>query len=328
MEISQATNQIVLNHLNSIDETIGLTPPTGDDLSKINNNRSASKIFVTSIAKRRWTILAKALCQPIQPIDKTLTDEYLASSVRRFTTFSLFHKSDVISKPCENWCVYQASINDCDYSIDVHEMTQKFTPADLIGFNNTGNVCIWPSEECLAYFVLCNLSLFENRRVLELGGGMSCLAGMFLAKFARAQCVHMTDGNKLSIQNAEEILTRNMHSFTATAACTQLKWENVSDDGDLYDCIISADCLFFDGARLALINALWHRMKTDGFGLILAPCRGNTLDDFVQCAEQKGFNCNVIKCYNNVIWQSHLNLLNTNIYNENIHYPVLVEIRK
>lgn len=307
---------------------IGLPlPSAGDDLTKINNNR-ASKKFATSIAKRRWKILAKALYHPMQPADKTLADDYLAS-VRRFTTFSLFHKSGVISKPSENWCVYQTSINDRDYSLTVHETAQKFTPADLIGFNNTGNVCIWPSEECLAYFVLCNLSLFENRRVLELGGGMSCLAGMFLAKYGHAQFVHLTDGNRLCIQNASEILARNMVSLTATSAmCSLLKWENVIDDNDQYDCILSADCLFFDGARLSLINALWHRMKTTGFGLILAPCRGNTLNDFVQCAEQKGFKCNVIKCYNNVIWQSHLNLLNTNIYNENIHYPVLVELRK
>lgn len=302
-----------------------MPPPTGDDLAKLAGNRAPSKKFVTSIAKRRWKFLAKALCRSVQP---TVSPDDDLASVRRFTSFSLFRKTGVISKPGENWRVYQASINDRDYSIIVHEMAPRFTPADLIGFNNTGNVCIWPSEECLAYFALCNLGLFRGRRVLELGGGMSCLAGMFLAKYAHCALVHLTDGNRASIQNAGDILARNANGLTAATACSLLKWESVPDDGDRYDCIVSADCLFFDGARMALIDALWHRMEPTGFGLILAPSRGNTLNDFVECAERKGFKCNVIKCYNHVIWQSHLNLLSTNEYNENIHYPVLVEVRK
>lgn len=305
------------------------TNTTSDNLSKFNNNNKILKKSVTTIAKRRWKILAKALCHQVHSSEKSLSEDYLAS-VRRFTCFNLFQITPLILKANENWMIYRAVINELEYSLIVHEVNQKFTPEDLIGFNNTGNICIWPSEECLAYYILCNLKLFSNRRILELGGGMSCLAGLLIAKYAHAKYVHLSDGNKLSIQNAKEILSRNASNITASTVCSVLKWENIDvvNDNDQYDCVISADCLFFDGARKALINALWNCMKLNGFALIMAPCRGDTLNDFIQCAEQKGFKCIVKRCYNNVIWQKHLDLSDTKIYNENIHYPVLIEVTK
>lgn len=302
---------------------------------------------MTSIAKRRWKILAKALCKhpnsssfdeletknclpATNQTNLTTSDDYLAS-VRRFTCFSLFQRNPFIGQTNENWFVYRTIVDDREYSLVIHELCQKFTPENLIGFNNTGNICVWPSEEALAYHVLHHLPAFHHLRVLELGGGMTCLAGLFIAKYSKANFVQLTDGNDLSIQNANETLSRNIINSSGKAMCSVLKWENIDSnvqDDAQYDCIISADCLFFDSARLSFINALWLFMKPTGFGLIMAPYRGDTLKIFLQQATRKGFICQMRKCYNRIIWQKHLELLDTSLYDENIHYPILIEITK
>lgn len=319
-------------------------------LDKPNENHcKTSKKSVTSIAKRRWKILAKALCH--NPSDElspeisahncltahqtcSASDDYLAS-VRRFTCFSLFQRTPFIVpfddvQSTENWFSYRTQIDDREYSLVIHEICPKFTPENLIGFNNTGNICIWPSEEALAYYVLHHLPAFRQLRVLELGGGMTCLAGLLIAKYSQTNFVHLTDGNHLSIENANHTLSQNTINATEKVLCSVLKWEDVQSvqDDAQYDCILSADCLFFDSDRSSFINALWLFMKPTGCGLIMAPRRGDTLNTFLQQAAQKGFSCQVRQYYNRTIWQKHLELVETSVYDEDIHYPILIEVTK
>lgn len=305
-----------------------------------------------SIAKRRWKILAKALGNRANKskassaavtkstsIDRLAADEYLAS-VRRFTSFDLFERisyaddgeSETINDG--NWIVYRmfGKVNE-EHTAIVHHVNQTFTPDDLIGFNNTGNICVWPSEEALAYYCIAKMDWFRGKRVLELGGGMTCLAGLLVAKYAAADCIHLTDGNCVSVENVRNSLSQNGLSDGIGVLCSVLKWENATSEPNNnnckpFDCILSADCLFFDNARSALVNALWHFLKSDGCAYVMAPYRGQTLDSFVREAQVKGFTCKIDECYDDVVWHKHLQFKEMTFYDENIHYPILIELTK
>lgn len=304
-----------------------------------------------SIAKRRWKILAKALCNRANRtkesavtkstlIDRPAADEYLAS-VRRFTSFDLFERI-----PCSddgesehsndgNWIIYRLQTKaKGEYKALVHYVNRAFTPDDLMGFNNTGNICVWPSEEALAYYCIAKMDMFRGKRVLELGGGMTCLAGLLVAKYAAAECVHLTDGNCVSVENVRKTLNRNQLGECVGVHGSVLKWENALEDKDYnnnckpFDYILSADCLFFDNARSALVDALWHFLESDGCAIVVAPYRGQTLDSFLEEATVKGFTCRVREHYDDVVWRKHLHFKEMPFYDENIHYPILIELTK
>lgn len=311
-----------------------------------------------NIAKRRWKILSKALCHRVntESIDSITSssstdssDEHTTneivddrlSSVRRFTSFDLFHQmhcdenesdADNInqSNSSNNWFIYK--LKNCieNYSAKIHYVNQLFTPNDLMGFNNTGNICIWPSEEALAYYILTDLERFRGKRIIELGGGMTCLAGLFIAKYSHANYVHLTDGNQISMANVQKMI-ENQHNFTNCLQlhCSALQWKHVNETNtEKFDFVLSADCLFFDNTRTDLVNAIWYCLTDDGIGLVMAPKRGMTLNQFIGKANERGFSCNVIECYDNMIWEKHLQLKQTDFYDEDLHYPILICLTK
>lgn len=72
------------------------------------------------------------------------------------------------------------------FPIQIHRGNDSI-PLDiqnLKGFDKTGRICIWPSEQILSYWSLRNRTLFEGKKVLEIGGGFHCLAGLALAKYS------------------------------------------------------------------------------------------------------------------------------------------------
>lgn len=263
------------------------------------------------------------------------TDEF---SVRRISSFMLLttqllenihissrdsNVSDQIKK--RTWYKYSMTIGNIEYFVNVGHRIKTFSAEDLMGFNNTGNVCIWPSEETLTYYIGANLHIICGKTVLELGGGMSCLAGLMCAKYGAAKCVTLTDGNKISVENVQISLYNN--EFSCPIVCKVLKWENYTTN-DKFDVILCADCLFFDEGRLHLIECLWDVMTLNGLALIMAPRRGSTLEIFVIQAQERGFACKQIVKYNNVVWEKHVALLDNCEYDESIHYPILIEVTK
>lgn len=161
-----------------------------------------------STAQRRWRILAKALIGSQEPPSSDTEDEV---SVRRFTSFDLL-KVVRLENPStdrdSDWYEYSGVLENKLFTVQIRRLKKNFTANELIGFNNTGNVCVWPSEECLAYYLLKNREICRSRRVLELGGGMSCLAGVIAAKYCNPSGVTLTDGNVTSVENVRCIVAR------------------------------------------------------------------------------------------------------------------------
>ncbi|XP_050734717.1 calmodulin-lysine N-methyltransferase-like isoform X2 [Eriocheir sinensis] len=120
-----------------------------------------------TVARRRWRILAEAL-------QRSSTRDASPDSVstRKFQSFGL------LSYETLGQDFYSVRCISSDLRVIVRLLRRDFSPSQLTGFNNTGNVCIWPSEEILTYYCLSNLKTFSEKSVLELGGGMTCLAGM------------------------------------------------------------------------------------------------------------------------------------------------------
>ncbi|EAU75952.1 AGAP009131-PA, partial [Anopheles gambiae str. PEST] len=190
---------------------------------------------------------------------------------------------------------------------------------------------VWPSEEALAYYILSRLSQFEGTSVLELGGGMTCLAGLVLAKYGQPAFVHVTDGNELSVENVRHSLVLN--KFSCTIKSSVLKWEQTArtdrePPNERYHFILSADCLFFDESRSQLIDTIWQLLADEGVALITAPRRGQTLGLFLDECVARGFHYELLQCYNEAIWARHLELKQTDGYDENVHYPLLVKMYK
>ncbi|EFN69960.1 Uncharacterized protein C2orf34-like protein [Camponotus floridanus] len=313
-----------------------------------NDARSSKK---STRAQRRWRILARALTGSPEPIGNESDEEV---SVRRFTSFGLLKCAPLVNAPTDgesSWCEYSTRLDGRSYDVQIRRISKCFTASELIGFNNTGNVCVWPSEECLAYYLLRNRGLCRNRSVLELGGGMSCLAGVLAAKYCNPSAVTLTDGNVTSVDNVRCIVARN--DMTHLVECGVVQWARAaralrqavngnrlktrtvdSDEDDrlplgLYDVILSADCLFFDDTRLDLVETIYGWLADDGIALVMAPRRGTTFQKFAEASIKRGFIARQTELYDDTVWSRHLELLENNPeYCPDLHYPVLLELTK
>ncbi|KAI5751906.1 hypothetical protein M8J77_011991 [Diaphorina citri] len=275
-------------------------------------------------ARKLWLLLAKALHKQKCQQDLNMV------SVRRVDHFGLVDMKPLIEQQEGAWYLYSIKFKrsgqeECFHAKICH-VEINLTANQLMGFNNTGNICVWPSEEVLSYYCLHNSYLFNNKTILELGGGMTCLAGILIAKYLSPHYVLVTDGNVTSVDNVVRIIQANQ----VTVDCSVLKWGSCSNHHvDYFDIILAADCLFFDETRNDFVSTIVHCLSESGIGLITAPRRGKTLDLFVQCAKSSGLYTLVLQCYNEGVWAQHCSLKMDNPqYDEGIHYPLLIVVSK
>ncbi|XP_027196432.2 uncharacterized protein LOC113790928 [Dermatophagoides pteronyssinus] len=174
---------------------------------------------------------------------------------------------------------------------------------DLAGFDNSGNVRVWSSEEAMGYLLAHNHNVrtqLQRRILCELGSGCSALAGLIAAKSGLATEIYLTDGNERCVLNIKQIVQRNfpemntVHKKSETEKelkiiVQQLCWnqpEHYEELKNRIEIIICADCLFRSDAHQSLIETidflLVNNDQNIGQAFIMAPRRGDKLDRFIR----------------------------------------------
>ncbi|KAJ8308797.1 hypothetical protein KUTeg_013671 [Tegillarca granosa] len=133
-----------------------------------------------------------------------------AASVRRFSSYNLLKTSSMTVSDTSDeviWYKYTSTAIQ-DFSMAIRHLSGKVKPEQLFGFNNTElnadiNTVegVWPSEEILAHYCLTHSDMFRDKSICELGGGMTCLAGIATAINSEAKYVEVSDGNEESVDS-------------------------------------------------------------------------------------------------------------------------------
>ncbi|CAG8444269.1 14798_t:CDS:2, partial [Dentiscutata erythropus] len=185
--------------LNTTDDNNSITPAKArwKLLSSIISSHDTNSLVIpTKFSKRNH--------QGFNLFSKTKLDHSPLNDADKVENVTLEKKTLTNSEICldkhtpkehNEWYSYYLDDNDCinirikipNYYDVKNSLYSKYS-----GFLSTGNICVWPAEEVLAYYSLNNLHIFKNKNVCEIGGGMCALAGLFIAAKCQPSSVTLT----------------------------------------------------------------------------------------------------------------------------------------
>eukprot|EP00033_Pygsuia_biforma_P001623 GCRY01001825.1.p1 GENE.GCRY01001825.1~~GCRY01001825.1.p1 ORF type:complete len:386 (-),score=75.32 GCRY01001825.1:47-1204(-) len=238
----------------------------------------------SSSSIKRWRLLSHAIRTGKVVLDSSI-------SVRRSSVQSSFKKTSVA-----DGIKYELSAVPHFSGVLIPSPQDEGTVsvAQLMGNDNTGNICIWPSEEILADHLLHgNTTVFSGKRVLELGAGRSGLAGLCLSCLDTGgpKEVVLSDGNERCVDGLHSTILANQSNIAPNCKveAAHLPWDVnsslISESSLLcpasFDFIIMADCLFFREAWSGLVDILQRLLAPGGVVVSLAPRRHTSLHGFL-----------------------------------------------
>eukprot|EP00741_Cyanophora_paradoxa_P009988 tig00000157_g9674.t1 len=312
-----------------------------------------------SAARKRWSILRGALLREAGSAGGGAEADDV--SVRRHAGFGLIPRSPAASDgpkdPQFEHIAYElpggrrlllrqrVAASPQNFAATLND----FRVSAQSGVDNTGNVCLWPAEEVLAYYIVSNPALFRDTRVCELGAGVG-LASFALAAAASPARACATDGNPLVVENLAHNAAACGADLPRPLEARCLPWQDPvpPDMRGAFDWVLAADCCFFEQYHDGLLETVWNLLapctppphSSDDpdetpvhyvvprppAALFVAPRRGRTLENFVRRASERGFDTELREEYDGEVWRRHEAELRAGggRYDPGLHYPLLL----
>lgn len=230
------------------------------------------------------------------------------------------------------------------------------------GIDNTGNVRVWEAEQALLFYLVHAMTTtqflqsFRNKRVLELGGGMTGLCALGLANLCNTlgvENVHftVTDGHPDCVSNQRVCiemnasmdlrLKRSVPPLQTVITSHLLRWSVGDKHGDLaqikpesimFDVIVAADCLFFRDFHEDLLWVLDNSLSANGVIYLLQPSRDGSMELFLSKVSESGiYNIELKRLADlgaTLLAQQCLEARQRAGFKEGIHLPILVILKR
>ena len=171
-------------------------------------------------------------------------------------------------------------------------------PHNMDGFH------IWEAGIVLSRFIIFNKSLFEGKKVLELGTGVG-IGGIAVLKYTKAKEVTLSDYRDDILRNVEKNIIKNAvkHKHVKNnyyeiksdncTLCGQnrgsilnLNWLNFDKFDLKYDIIVGSDLIYKGAPLKELANLIICALNLNGQAYILVPSKRGAIEDFIKFIDE------------------------------------------